>query len=643
MVFRNKVWDNRWEQLVEYKQANGDCNVSRSDQNMELVRWVARQRYYKKNSQLSVEREAKLNSIGFVWSTKYSVTDWNERFRQLVDYKQAVGDCNVPKHGNPQLGQWMKAQRHAQKTNALTNERWEKLNSIGFDWKLMNWDARLEQLVEYKNANGDCNIPAQYSQNMELVRWVSAQRQAKKTSQQKFKLSAERQAKLDAIRVILIDWETHFEQLKEYKKVNGDCNVSRVDPQNMELGGWVSAQRQAKKTFQLSDEREAKLNAIGFVWNIKSSNVYMYWNVRFQQLLEYKQVVGDCNVPIQYFPNLQLGRWVQAQRQANKNQKLTKEHWEQLNSIGFGWGKQPSGRTARNQQLEKYIERTHHGLCDTDLPERCSGNNPPHLHKLVTEHRFNNTPKEVLEKESVAEIKTSDEQNCWDVHFRELLVYLQTHGDFNVPHCCPRNPLLARWVSEQRNDYDLKRRGEQTSLTPLREAKLDAIGFTWFVGVTTIKKEDVPSAMTIASCVPPTRITPSNNNKMETLGACQKKDNTPATEDVLSSASAMPIASYRGPPARPSNSNNKNNNKTAIRRPYQTTEWNKRFQQLVAYKEANGDCNVQQTHSINPQLATWADTQRKGKRNGTLKVERETQLNAVGFFWFRRKLKSPCH
>jgi hypothetical protein len=36
-------------------------------------------------------------------------------------------------------------------------------------------------------------------------------------------------------------------------------------------------------------------------------------------------------------------------------------------------------------------------------------------------------------------------------------------------------------MSEQRNEYGLKRRGEQTSLTPLREAKLDAIGFTWMV------------------------------------------------------------------------------------------------------------------------------------------------------------------
>jgi hypothetical protein len=39
-------------------------------------------------------------------------------------------------------------------------------------------------------------------------------------------------------------------------------------------------------------------------------------------------------------------------------------------------------------------------------------------------------------------------------------------------------------VNEQRNEYTLKRRSEQTSLTPLREAKVDAIGFNWFVGGT---------------------------------------------------------------------------------------------------------------------------------------------------------------
>jgi hypothetical protein len=52
-------------------------------------------------------------------------------------------------------------------------------------------------------------------------------------------------------------------------------------------------------------------------------------------------------------------------------------------------------------------------------------------------------------------------------------------------------------VSEQRNIYDLKRRGRQTSLTPLREAKLDAIGFTWLAGLTI--EEDTPPVEEVCS------------------------------------------------------------------------------------------------------------------------------------------------
>jgi hypothetical protein len=179
-----------------------------------------------------------------------------------------------------------------------------------------------------------------------------------------------------------------------------------------------------------------------------------------------------------------------------------------LNSIGFDWGKtRPIGWNSCNrQQLEE--QKPTHGLCD--VPERCSGK------KLVTaEERFG-----VLEKERGAHQlntnngilcnrPTTDNEN-WDVHFRELLAYLQTHADCNVPQGDPRNPLLTRWVSEQRNDYDLQRRGEQTSLTPLREAKLDAIGFTWFVRGTAenapadgvccaVKREEIKSESKVRS------------------------------------------------------------------------------------------------------------------------------------------------
>ncbi len=67
----------------------------------------------------------------------------------------------------------------------------------------------------------------------------------------------------------MLDWEICFEQLLEYKKANGNCNASQHHhSKNAKLGRWVRTQRRTKKTFQLSEEREAKLDSIGFVWNV---------------------------------------------------------------------------------------------------------------------------------------------------------------------------------------------------------------------------------------------------------------------------------------------------------------------------------------------------------------------------------------
>jgi hypothetical protein len=218
----------------------------------------------------------------------------------------------------------------------------------------------------------------------------------------------------------------------EYKEAIGDCRVSFTFSQNPQLGWWVSTQQKANRDQKLTKERLEKLNSIGFDWGEQQCD----WDERFRQLMEYKEAIGDCRVPRTFSQNPQLGHWVQNQRQANKDQKLTKERLENLKSIGFDWGKQQ---------------------CDWI---------------------------------------TSKKQKIWDVHFRELLSYFQTHGDFNVTQRHPRNPLLASWATEQRNEYDLKRRGEQTSMTPLREAKLDAIGFTCMVGGT---EEEAPPMECVAS------------------------------------------------------------------------------------------------------------------------------------------------
>ena len=51
----------------------------------------------------------------------------------------------------------------------MTQDRIDSLNDIGFIWDPLRdaFDLRLSQLVEYKEANRDCNVPRRYKDNPE--------------------------------------------------------------------------------------------------------------------------------------------------------------------------------------------------------------------------------------------------------------------------------------------------------------------------------------------------------------------------------------------------------------------------------------------------------------------------------------------
>ncbi len=51
----------------------------------------------------------------------------------------------------------------------ITQDRIDILNDIGFIWDPLQdaYDHRLSQLVEYKETNGDCNVPSVFKNNLE--------------------------------------------------------------------------------------------------------------------------------------------------------------------------------------------------------------------------------------------------------------------------------------------------------------------------------------------------------------------------------------------------------------------------------------------------------------------------------------------
>jgi hypothetical protein len=209
-----------------------------------------------------------LNQIGFTWEINRE-DDWIKRYGELVEHKRELGHCNVLKSykANPSLAYWVYSQRVLFKSKSLSRERIAKLNQIGFTWNRSKEDI----------------------------------------------------------------WIERYNELVEYKRKFGGCNVRKANPS---LAEWVIHQRVLFKSKSLSKERIAKLSQIGFTWTrIKEDN----WMKQYNELVEYKFKVGDCNVPSRDKEYPSLAHWVCNQRKYFKSKSLSKDRIAKLDQIGFTW------------------------------------------------------------------------------------------------------------------------------------------------------------------------------------------------------------------------------------------------------------------------------------------------------------------
>jgi len=128
-------WEAMFSALSEYRQRFGNCRVPHEwRENAALGGWVSLQRTCRKRGQIGARRVHKLNSLGFVWDIRDSF--WEERFSELVQCKQYVGDALVPIKWpeNLILGTWVANQRVRKKQGTLSEDRISRLNEIGFHW-----------------------------------------------------------------------------------------------------------------------------------------------------------------------------------------------------------------------------------------------------------------------------------------------------------------------------------------------------------------------------------------------------------------------------------------------------------------------------------------------------------------------------
>jgi Helicase associated domain len=234
----HKPWNDMLFELLRYRASHGNVMVPFKSGG-ELGKWVAQQRAQHQAMQKSKEdkkwlsnlnegsdrltddRIKVLSSVGFVWDVVQADNDarWKRRFEELKEYKIKHGHCNVPQ--STDLGKWVKMQREnkheadlkkAGRTPlrkkpkpCLSQDRVDRLEAIGFQWRVakpaVGWDKRYQQLIDYKNQFGDCNVPQSYPQDKPFGRWVMKQRcqHSLKLRGEKSQLTDDREKKLNDI------------------------------------------------------------------------------------------------------------------------------------------------------------------------------------------------------------------------------------------------------------------------------------------------------------------------------------------------------------------------------------------------------------------------------------------------------------
>ncbi len=334
-----------FEIAKEYYEQNGDllpiCSYT-TDEGYHLGQWIVTQRinYRKKDSSMTPERIAKLESIGMSWLTLHD-RFWDESYSIVKDCFNQFGSLDNLREYSVKGYTWTLLQRQKYRQNQLSEEQIHLLNDVGMVWEPEDtWQLKYEAASEYYKRYGNLDIPANYitESGISLGPWYRSVRNQYKDGT----LSEERIKLLENIGIVWVSvqtrtWIRYYEAAKEYFGLHGNSDIPAdyITDSGLKLGVWVSSQRYSYSKGKLPEEQIMLLERINFSWQRDDSK----WNTGFCELEKYYSIYGNTNVPNGYITNdgFELGRWVTTQRYRLKQNKVSEKRKAKLDKLGFCW------------------------------------------------------------------------------------------------------------------------------------------------------------------------------------------------------------------------------------------------------------------------------------------------------------------
>jgi len=359
-------WEFMYQKLVAFKKAHGHITVPYNDpQYKDLFLWAANIRA--RAGALNDRQKARLTALGFLWRgdrKKAAEQQWMTRYKQLKDFKQQFGHCNVPIHWKPnrKLAVWVSEQRLREKNKGLLAERKKLLEKIGFSWSEdlvqqfdRDWNLMFTQVKAYYKALEQRQGKRMPKRAHKLHVWITAQRTMKKLNM----LPAARVRKLESIGftwgdVRRLHWEKMFAAFKQYKKDHGTVQfVNKKEYKS--LGDWIVQQRQLRAKGVLAHDRVRRLEALGFLW--ANTLLSTLWMRKYEELIQLKKKHGHLNFsPAKH---RQMVTWIRKQRARKKLGRISDEQLQLLNKIGFTWEDNRQSRWDKSYQRLAQYKKVH--------------------------------------------------------------------------------------------------------------------------------------------------------------------------------------------------------------------------------------------------------------------------------------------
>jgi hypothetical protein len=531
--------------------------------------------------------------------------------------------------------------------------------------KPRSWEESLDALVQFKRSKGHCDVPTQWKEDSTLGAWVARQRRSRCSG------IILTQTQIDQLDTIGFNWENKqkpkrkwedsFNALVEFKKRKGHCDVPLRWKEDLSLGSWVTRQKKQRDSSRLTQEQINRLNKIGFNWKKQAAKDDIKWGVMFKRLLEYEKVHGDTIVPTVYEEDSELGYWVTNQRNNFRRGIIRPDRLKRLEKIGLSFeSRKPNWSADRDvakieqqwsdtyHELKKYKEK--HGHC---LVKTFQMVGHKALGRWVRKQRTDNVEgmmlddrRELLDnlgfvwKMRNEDIKDGLNERHWNDKLERLVEFKRIHGHCCVPIHYMKDLRLAGWVREQRCAH-----ASEPGMDPCLLERLESIGFSW-------EDADIPlKAVDDSDSEGETAEASNQIQSKSTDGESRRLLNQPENKvfrhESCGFSNLTQGKSSRGKVVRRSRGPSSSKRKKKIRRD-QTRQllatwldrktqtdninnhWEKRFSQLVAYKNAHGD-TIFPTNFDDPLFACWVVRQRRLYNRNLIQQRRKEKLDSIGF------------